>query len=267
MANNRYQTILFELDNNVARVILNRPDVHNAFNDIMIRELIDVFNEIEKHPEARVVVLTGEGKSFCAGADLNWMRRVKDYSYEDNLHESLELSDMLYRIYASSKPTIARVNGAAIGGGTGLVAVCDIAIAASTAKFSFSEVKIGLIPACISPYVIKKCGEGRCREFFLTGERMTAERALGAGLVNRIVAAEEIDEAVAELVKQLVSSGPEAIARCKELLMNVPLMKYDEVKRYTAEVIAQIRISEEGQEGMAAFLDKRKPLWTSDGDA
>jgi len=262
MENNRYQTVLFEIENSVALVTLNRPDVHNAFNDIMIRELIDVFGDIEKHQEVRVVVLTGTGKSFCAGADLNWMRRVKEYSYEDNLRESLELSDMLFGIYASSKPTIARVNGAAIGGGTGLVAVCDIAIAASSAKFSFSEVKIGLIPACISPYVVKKCGEGRCREFFLTGERMTAERALGAGLVNRVVAAEELDRAVGELVEQLASSGPEAIARCKELLMNVPRMKYDEVKKYTAEVIAQIRISEEGQEGMAAFLDKRKPKWS-----
>ena len=262
MENNQYQTLLFELDNGVARVVLNRPDVHNAFNDIMIREMTDVFNGLEKHSEVRVVVLTGKGKSFCAGADLNWMRRVKDYSYEDNLQESLELSNMLYSIYSSPKPTIARVNGAAIGGGTGLVAVCDIAIAASTAKFSFSEVKIGLIPACISPYVVKKCGEGRCREFFLTGERMTADRALGAGLVNKVVAVEELDQAVAELVKQLVSSGPEAIARCKELLRNVPLMTYDEVKKYTAEVIAQIRISEEGQEGMAAFLEKRKPKWS-----
>jgi len=236
MENNQYQTLLFEIDDGVARIVLNRPDVHNAFNDIMIREMTDVFNGLEKYSEVRVAVLTGKGKSFCAGADLNWMRRVKDYSYEDNLHESLELSNMLYSIYSSPKPTVARVNGAAIGGGTGLVAVCDIAIAASTAKFSFSEVKIGLIPACISPYVVKKCGEGRCREFFLTGERMTAD----------------------------LSSGPEAIARCKELLRNVPLMTYDEVKKYTAEVIARIRISEEGQEGMAAFLEKRKPKWFND---
>jgi len=264
MENNQYQTLLFEIDDGVARIVLNRPDVHNAFNDIMIREMTDVFNGLEKYSEVRVAVLTGKGKSFCAGADLNWMRRVKDYSYEDNLHESLELSNMLYSIYSSPKPTVARVNGAAIGGGTGLVAVCDIAIAASTAKFSFSEVKIGLIPACISPYVVKKCGEGRCREFFLTGERMTADRALDAGLVNKVVAVEELDQAVAEQVKQLLSSGPEAIARCKELLRNVPLMTYDEVKKYTAEVIARIRISEEGQEGMAAFLEKRKPKWFND---
>lgn len=255
------ETLLYKVEKNVAYVSLNRPDVHNAFNDVMIRELIEVFSEIEKHPEVRVVVVSGEGKSFCAGADLNWMRKVKDYAYDDNLRESLELSEMLYKIYASSKPTIARVNGAAIGGGTGLVAVCDIAIAADSVKFSFSEVKIGLIPACISPYVVKKCGEGRCREFFLTGERMTAERALGAGLVNRVVAMEELDQTVDQFARQLISSGPEAIMRCKELLRNVPLMTYDEVKRYTAEVIAQIRGSEEGQEGMDAFLEKRKPKW------
>jgi methylglutaconyl-CoA hydratase len=230
----------------------------------MIHELIDVFDDLQSKPDIRVVVLTGKGKSFCAGADLNWMRKVKDYSYDDNLRESLELSEMLYKIYASPKPTIARVNGAAIGGGTGLVAVCDIAIAANGAKFSFSEVKIGLIPACISPYVVKKCGEGRCREFFLTGERMSAERALSAGLINQAATMEELDETVKGYVNQLLSSGPEAITRCKELLRSVPLMSYDEVKKYTAEVIAQIRISDEGQEGMNSFLQKRKPRWTSD---
>jgi methylglutaconyl-CoA hydratase len=168
---------------------------------------------------------------------------------------------MLYKIYSSPKPTIARVNGAAIGGGTGLVAVCDIAVAASSAKFSFSEVKIGLIPACISPYVVKKCGEGRCREFFLTGERLIAERVQSAGLVNKVAAMEELDDTVNGYVSQLLSSGPQAIRQCKDLLRKVPLMSYDEVKKYTAEVIAQIRISDEGQEGMLAFLEKRKPKW------
>lgn len=262
MVEQEYQTILYEHGDGIAYVTLNRPDIHNAFNDVMIRELTEVFGKIDEHADIRVVVLSGKGKSFCAGADLNWMRRVKDYSFEQNLRESLELSDMLFCMYSCSKPTIARVNGAAIGGGTGLVAVCDIAIAASTAKFSFSEVKIGLIPACISPYVLKKCGEGRCREFFLTGERMTAERALAAGLVNKVVEMEELDNAVTQYTSQLVSSGPEAIARCKELLRSIPLMSYDEVKRYTAEVIAQIRGSEEGQEGMNAFLEKRKPGWS-----
>jgi methylglutaconyl-CoA hydratase len=227
----------------------------------MIQELSAVFDDIEKSPDIRVVIVTGEGKSFCAGADLNWMRRVKDYSYEDNLKESLNLAEMLYKVYASSKPTIARVNGAAIGGGTGLVAVCDIAVAAEKAKFSFSEVKLGLIPACISPYVLKKCGEGRCREFFLTGERLTAEKAREAGLVNAVVALDTIDACIEDIVKLLVSSGPEAISTCKELLRNVVEMSLEDAKRYTAEVIAKLRISDEGQEGMNAFLEKRKPEW------
>jgi len=261
MLDKTLDTLLYEVEKNVARVTLNRPDVHNAFDDVMIRELAEAFADIEKRPEVRAVVLSGEGKSFCAGADLNWMRRVKDYSYDDNLCESLELSDMLYKIYASPKPTIARVNGAAIGGGTGLVAVCDIAVAAETAKFSFSEVKLGLIPACISPYVLKKCGEGKCREFFLTGERLTADKVLSAGLINTVVPPEGLDAAVDRYLSQLLSSGPEAITTCKELLRNVPLMSYDEVKKYTAEVIARIRMSDEGQEGMAAFLEKRRPKW------
>jgi methylglutaconyl-CoA hydratase len=255
------QTILYDIENKVAKVTFNRPDVHNAFNDIMIKELSEVFDCIAENDDVRVVILTGKGKSFCAGADLNWMRRVKDYSYEDNLKGSLKLADMFYKIYASPKPTIARVNGVAIGGGTGFVAVCDIVIAADQAKFSFSEVKIGLIPACISPYVMKKCGEGKCREFFLTGERLTAERAHAAGLINMVVPHGELDDVVGELVKRLLSSGPEAITKCKELLRNVAQMPFDEARKYTAEVIAKLRISNEGQEGMAAFFDKRKPKW------
>lgn len=255
------QTILYDIENKVAKVTFNRPDVHNAFNDIMIKELSEVFDCIAENDDVRVVILTGKGKSFCAGADLNWMRRVKDYSYEDNLKGSLKLADMFYKIYASPKPTIAQVNGVAIGGGTGFVAVCDIAIAADQAKFSFSEVKIGLIPACISPYVMKKCGEGKCREFFLTGERLTAKKAFNAGLVNAVVELKEIDKYVDELVSRLISSGPEAITKCKELLRNVAQMPFDKAREYTAEVIARLRISDEGQEGMAAFFDKRKPKW------
>jgi methylglutaconyl-CoA hydratase len=266
MLNDTLQTILYNIKDNIARITFNRPEVHNAFNDVMIKELRAVFDDIEKNVDARVVVVTGAGKSFCAGADLNWMRRVKDYSYEDNLKESLDLAEMLYKIYTSPKPTIARVNGAAIGGGTGLVAVCDIAIAASNAKFSFSEVKLGLIPACISPYVLKKCGEGKCREFFLSGERLTADKAYQAGLVNTVVALDEIDKEVDDLVNQLLSSGPEAMKKCKELFCKVPGMSFDDVKKYTAEAIAQLRVSEEGQEGMAAFLEKRKPTWASDSD-
>ncbi len=256
-----FETILFDIKGPVANIVFNRPQIHNAFNDTMINELIAAFDDIEKNRDIRVVVLTGKGKSFCAGADLNWMRRVRDFSYEENFKESLALSEMLYKIYTCSRPTIARVNGTAIGGGTGLVAVCDIAIGAEGARFSFSEVKLGLIPACISPYVIRKCGEGRCREFFLTGERLTAQKALNAGLLNMVVPLEELDSAVFNLVNQLISSGPVAIRQCKDLLKNVPGMAWEDVKRYTAEIISRMRISDEGQEGMNAFLEKRRPKW------
>ncbi len=227
----------------------------------MIRELTAVFDDISVNKNIRVVILTGRGKSFCAGADLNWMREVKDYSYEENLQGSLELSELFHKIYTSPKPTIARVNGVAIGGGTGLVAVCDIAIASEQAKFSFSEVKLGLIPACISPYVVKKCGEGKCREFFLTGERMSADKANKAGLVNFVAPLEQIDDIVDNLVNQLISSGPVAISKCKELLRKVPEMNLEKAGEYTAEVIAKMRISDEGQDGMSAFFEKRKPKW------
>lgn len=261
MSGNRFETIKHDVESGVARVILNRPEVHNAFNDTMIRELRAVFDDIAGRSDIRVVVLSGEGKSFCAGADLNWMRRVLEYTYEENFRESMELAEMFHSIYACPKPTIARVNGAAIGGGTGLVAVCDIAIASAKAKFSFSEVKLGLIPACISPYVMKKCGEGRCRDFFLTGERLTAEKALAAGLVNIVTDPGEVDMQVNLIIENLLSSGPDAVNMCKVLLRNVAEMSFEEAKRYTAEIIAKLRCSKEGQEGMAAFLEKRKPKW------
>jgi methylglutaconyl-CoA hydratase len=260
----KYTTISYQLDGPVARVTFTRPEIHNAFNDIMLRELLDAYGKIARNPDVRVVVVTGEGKSFCAGADLNWMKRVVDYSYEENLNESLELAECMYRMYSCPKPTIARVNGAAIGGGTGFVAVCDFAIAAETAKFSFSEVKIGVVPACISPFVIKKIGEGKCREFFLTGERLTADRVLEAGLVNRVVPLKELDETVDGYVEMLLSSGPEALTMCKELIEKVSGMDIENAKRYTAEVIASLRMSPEGQEGMAAFLEKRRPNWVKE---
>jgi methylglutaconyl-CoA hydratase len=257
-----FETISYSTENRIARVTLNRPEVHNAFNDIMIRELLEVFQEISKSDDVRVVILTGMGESFCAGADLNWMKRMINFTYEQNFEDSLKLAELFYLMYSLPKPIIAAVNGAAIGGGTGLVAVCDMAIAAEGARFSLSEVKLGLVPACISPYVIRKVGEGRCREFFLTGERATAQRALELGLVNQVVPLAELNMAVNGKVKQLLSSGPKAIAMCKELLKNVPGMSFDKAMIYTAEMIASMRIGDEGQEGMNAFLEKRKPRWT-----
>jgi methylglutaconyl-CoA hydratase len=257
-----FETIIYSFKNKVASVTLNRPEVHNAFNEVMIAELTEIFKDISGDDSARVVVLTGSGKSFSAGADLNWMKKMINYSYEENLDDSLKLAGLFHLMYSCPKPVIARVNGAAIGGGTGLVAVCDIAIAAEIAKFSLSEVKLGLVPACISPYVIRKVGEGRCREFFLTGERLIAKRAMELGLVNQVVPLEELDQTVQEKANQLISSGPKAIAMCKELLKNVPGMDFDKAKTYTADMIARMRIGDEGQEGMNAFLEKRKPKWT-----
>jgi len=255
-----YSTISCKIDKAVATVAFNRPEIHNAFNAKVITELTHAFSQIGKSP-VRVAILTGEGKSFCSGADLNWMRSVINQSFEENLAEATALAELFYLIYSLRQPVIARVNGAAIGGGTGFVAVCDLAIAARSAKFSFSEVKIGVVPACIGPYVVRKIGEGRSRELFITGERMDALRAHEVGLVNRVVDDEQLDAAVDDYVRAVLSSGPEAVAMAKTLIGNVAAMTPEQYKPYTAEMIAQLRISKEGQEGMDAYLNKRTPSW------
>jgi len=257
----QYQTIKLELEAKIARVKLNRPEVRNAFNETVISEMTDAFKYIRNQNNLRVVVVTGEGKGFCAGADLNWMKGVVNYSYEENLRDSQNLSDMFAEMASCPLPTIARVNGSAIGGGTGMVAVCDIVIASENAVFSLSEVKLGLVPACISPYVLRRMGDKNCREYFLTGERLTAEKALVAGLVNRVVPESKLDEEVDKLIQQLISSGPKALAVCKQLLDKVPPMNQQEFGSYTAKVITELRLSDEGQEGMKAFFEKRKPKW------
>src|SRR4030042_1461128 len=264
MPDQELKTVLAAKAGKALRLTMNRPQVHNAFNAAMIRELAVAFDEAKKDTDVRLVVLTGAGESFCAGADLNWMREIIHFSYEQNLRESRELAELMHAIYALPKPTIARINGAVIGGGTGLFSACDIVIASDRAKFGLSEVKIGLIPAAIGPYVIRRIGESASRELFLTGERFDAHRALEIGLVNKVVAHEALDDRVEEGVRLLLSSGPEALAKCKELLQRVPAMSLDEAKGYTAEMIAGLRVSPEGQEGMAAFLEKRKPKWAKD---
>lgn len=246
----------------VLQITLNRPEIHNAFNSEGILELTDAFDRVKADDSIRVIVLTGEGKSFCAGADINWMREIIRYSFDQNLEESLQLAEVLYKVYTLPKPTIAMVNGAAIGGGTGFLSVCDIAVAAEEAKFGLSEVQIGLVPAAISPYVVRKIGESKAREYFLTGKRISAQKALEIGLINEVVPRSKLEERVEELIEQFLASGPEAIASCKELILNVPRMSLEDVKEYTARMIASLRISEEGQEGMSAFLEKRKPRWT-----
>ena len=256
-----FDTLTYDRKDRIGRITFSRPEVHNAFNSRMIEELYELFERIKRDKGLRVVILTGVGKSFCAGADLNWMRAVKNYGYERNFSESLQLAEVLNLIYTCPKPVIGRINGAAIGGGTGFVAVCDISIASSSAVFSFSEVKIGIVPACISPYVVRRVGEGRTREFFLTGERLSAEQAFRAGLVNRIAEPEQLDSAVDEMVQQILTSGPDALTCCKDLLAAIAEQSIQETKVHTAKVIANLRKSDEGQEGMDAFLNKRKPKW------
>ncbi len=259
------ETIRVERAGRVARVTLNRPEIRNAFNEVMIRELREAFAALAVDDGVRAVVLTGEGSAFCAGADLHWMRRVLEWTYEQNYADSLELARLMREIYELPKPVVARVNGAAIGGGTGLVAVCDLVLASEAAVFSFSEVKIGLVPACISPYVLKRVGERWGREYFLTGERLTAARALECGLVNRVVPAAELDALVATTLERLLSGGPQALATCKRMVRQVAEQGLDEAGPATAEMIARLRLSPEGQEGMSAFLERRKPRWTEEG--
>jgi methylglutaconyl-CoA hydratase len=255
------KTIKYSIKDKIAWVTLNRPEIHNAFNETMIGELLELYKEIGDMANVRVVVITGEGKSFCAGADLNWMGGVIKYSYEQNLNESLQLAELFYTMYSLPKPTIAMVNGAAIGGGAGMVAVNDFVIASELARFSFSEVKLGLVPACISPYVIRRVGENRSRELFLSGERIDAHKAFNFGFVNQVVTPDELEPAVNQLIDQLLSSGPHALEICKDLLEKVPQMSLEQAKKYTAEAIAELRVSDEGQEGMKAFFEKRKPKW------
>ncbi len=264
MSGQSFETIILAIKDSVATITLNRPQVHNAFNSTMIRELRAAFGTARDDDSIRVVVLTGAGKSFCAGADLNWMREIIRYSFDQNIEESREVAELMLEIYTLPKPSVAGINGAVIGGGNGLLSACDIAVASDRARFGLSEVKIGLVPAAISPYVIRRIGETAAREYFLTGERFDARRALDIGLVNRVVPHAELESRVMEVVRLLLGSGPEAMASCKELLYRVPAMSLGEAKTYTAEVIARLRVSAEGQEGMAAFLEKRKPAWSKD---
>ncbi len=249
----------------VATLTLNRPELHNAFDDRLIADLIQELCDLRADSQVRAVVLAAAGKSFSAGADLNWMRRMTEYSWEQNLADARALAELMRTLNQLPKPTIAKVQGPAYGGGVGLVACCDIAIAAETASFSLSEVKLGLIPAVISPYVVNTIGERQARRYFLTGERFSARKAYRIGLVHEVVAPEALDEAVAELLDALASSGPAAMVAAKELIYEVSRGPIDaDLIDDTARRIANIRTSAEGREGLTAFLNKRKPAWCKD---
>ncbi len=256
----KYTTIEAEVINDILEVRLNRPEVHNAFDETMLKEIIEVFETIDESILA--VLLSGNGRSFCAGVDLHWMKSVSSNSYEKNYTESLLLSKCFYGIYTCPKPTIAKVHGVALGGANGLLAACDLAWCTDDTVFSLSEVKIGIVPACISPYVIKRIGEYGAKELMLTGRRITGKEAEKLRLVNHSLPADEIDTAISELTGLLRTSGPKAMSHCKKLIHEVSNnLSLEEAYDYTARIIADIRASEEGQEGMNAFLEKRKPSW------
>lgn len=248
----------------ITRITLNHPEVHNAFNETLIAELTEAFESLREDEATRVVILQGEGKSFCAGADLNWMGKMVNYSVTENLEDARALSRMFEVIDLCPKPVVGRIHGAAMGGGAGLVAVCDIAVATPEARFAFSEVKLGLIPAVITPYVVRKIGYGHARALFISGERFDAETALRIGLVQRVVAMEQLDSEINAVVENLLQNGPNAIAAAKMLLHAALVLPADELRSLTVARIAELRVSDEGQEGIRAFLEKRKPKFATD---
>jgi methylglutaconyl-CoA hydratase len=254
--------LLLEVSGFIATVTLNRPEVRNAFNAAVISELTQAFLELGARDDVRCIVMAAHGTAYCAGADLGWMKSVAAYTHEQNVGDATALAELLRLIHRCPKPTIARVQGDAYAGGTGLVAVCDIAVAADTAHFSVSEVKLGLIPATISPYVIRAMGERAAHRYFLTAERFSAAQALRIGFVHEVVGADQLDAKVAELAKALVQAGPAAEKACKQLLLDVAGQDMTpELIALTVRGIADIRVSEEGREGIQAFLGKRKPNW------
>ncbi|MCK4678318.1 MAG: enoyl-CoA hydratase/isomerase family protein [Bacteroidales bacterium] len=257
-----YQNIEFQLVDKIGTIWLNRPEKHNAMNAEMIGEIIDCFTAVNDMKEVRIVVIRGRGKSFCAGADLNYMKGIAEFGYEENYQDSLHLAKCFNVIYTCKKPTIAIVHGAAIGGANGLLAACDFVYCADETKFAFAEVKLGIAPATISPYVVKRIGEFGARDLMLTGKRFLGKEAEFYRLANKSFPAEEVDEQVNKTIKILMSSGPNAMAACKRLIYDISNnLSFDESIDYTARLIAELRASQEGQEGMASFLEKRKPDW------
>ena len=258
-----YQYITLDTVNGMATLTLNRPEVHNAFDDVMIGELIDALTRLDQDDEARVLVLRSNGRNFSAGADLAWMRSMADKNYDENIADANELARLMATLDELSKPTIALVQGAAFGGAVGLAACSDIVLAEQRSSFCLSEVKIGLIPAVISPYVMRAIGTRQSRRYMLTAERFSAEQALQMGLVHDIV--EDFESALNDLVAAFLANSPAAVSACKQLIADIDQQPIAaESQRLTIERIAEIRVSAEGQEGLTAFLEKRSPNWKKD---
>ena len=257
-----FNTLNITREGKTATVTLNRPDTRNAFNEETIAEITRAFRELGADDDLRAIVLAASGPAFCAGADLNWMKKMAGYTHAENHADALQLAQMLRTIYLCPKPVVARVQGDCYAGGMGLVAACDIIVAVDEANFCLSEVKLGLIPATISPYVIKAMGENASRRYFLTAERFSASEALRIGFAHEVVAAGALDAKVAEIVKALVNNSPHAVRQAKALVRDVVGQTVDDaLLADTAERIAHIRASEQGREGVASFLEKRKPNW------
>jgi methylglutaconyl-CoA hydratase len=262
----KYKTLQIAAQHGVCVIWMNRPEVRNAFNETMIAELTQAFKAADADDSMRAVVLAGRGPAFCAGADLNWMKKMSGYSLRENHADAMALAAMLNTIYMMKKPTVARVHGPAFAGGMGLVAACDIAVAAQDAEFCLSEVKLGLIAATISPYVVAAMGERHARRYFLTAERFTAAEAFRVGLVHDLARMEEIDATVNALLAHLLAASPAAIAASKELIRSVARGAIDQgMIADTAARIAAARTSADGKEGIRSFLEKRKPEWTEAG--
>ena len=254
--------LIVEIEKGVGRLTLNRPDMRNAFDSDFIGELNEAVRQMAVDPSVRVVVLAAQGDAFCAGADLNWMRSVADYTHDQNVADANGLATMLHTLYTCPKPTIARVQGDTYAGGMGLISACDVVVCVDTAHFCLSEVKLGLIPATISPYVVRAMGARAAHRYALTAERFSAQEAHHIGLVHEVVNVQDLDAQVASWVKSFLSASPDALARCKRLLHDVAHEPISQsLIQMTAQAIAQSRSSEQGKEGVQAFLNKRKPSW------
>ncbi|HJN06612.1 MAG TPA: enoyl-CoA hydratase-related protein [Bacteroidales bacterium] len=259
-----FKTILYEQMEGVAWISLNRPEVHNAMNEEMIAELTDAFLSFNELKDIRAVVLTGNGKSFCAGADINYMKRIATLGTNENVEDAKKLALMFRSVYNCPIPTIALIFGSVFGGANGILSACDIVIAEENTTFAFTEVKLGIAPATIAPFVIKRIGEFGAKELMLTGKRFKAKEAKKWNLVNHVYNNEKEENPLDEILKQFESSAPEAVKETKKLIKEILGKDINEGIDYTSKLIAKLRASEEGQEGMAAFLEKRKPNWTTE---
>lgn len=251
------------VDRAVGTITISRPEVHNAFDEVVIEELTSAFTDMGASSDVRAIILRSEGKSFCAGADVHWMKRMVAYSYDENIADARAMAVMLRTIHDCPKPVIARVHGACIGGGVGLMAACDIAVAIESAVFSLSEVKLGIVPAVISPYVMEKIGSGAMHRYALTAERFDANEAKRLGLASDVVSdVDALDEWINRTLRRILRNGPEAVSACKAILRDVHACDWDRATDLTTAAIAERRVSAEGQEGLKAFLEKREPDWT-----